>query len=613
MWKNRRSGEPGLPATALGRPLPARSAGKRPQKLPLDDGIRNGSGLSSPSDQEEWSGMADTGTPSRLVKYARQRRHRTKMLVGALLIGAALNVAWFVMWRRNHAQVSTDQAAAPTVGPVAHFDHGSVPGEEPGAHRQTEPHPEGEVVANERSAEVDAGGQQAPPLASLNPQQKHEKSQIPDTDNLEKYMRGPPVEQGYYSGICYDTTNKVFVTEDTETLKAIKNEFSEGAVRAPAFISLVEPGFKSAKSRKVKNVPGLFLYADYFANDQTGAHHIFLLLPLLAAINRARSHRDAMKLPPTTILWKNSTLSNKHVKGLNVEVKLTNYMFAGTNGVQSLETHYSDPAAASLYCFEKMQMIMYDWRLLRVEDFTYLREMISKHGKTKRKLFEHCKDVQLKKPVVWLLSRRVYSRKWLNLPELVDAVHAVFGGADRVDVKVFDTPNLPCRGKATGFHLCNDSDPASLEEGMQSYFDPLYPFTDPLDGAVHPGDDRLHSVDWDIALYNQVTFFLSVHGAALANSIYQPRKSVVLEIMPYGIMDDSYPRIFRSMDISHVRYNELDDSEIEAEFGKHMAVNEIWNAQNRGRAKALGVRVNISALQPYLRHAKDLWEKDCKN
>lgn len=119
-------------------------------------------------------------------------------------------------------------------------------------------------------------------------------------------------------------------------------------------------------------------------------------------------------------------------------------------------------------------------------------------------------------------------------------------------------------------------------------------------------------MDWDIALYNQVTFLISVYGAALANGIFQPQKSLVLEVRPYGVLDDSYPGLFRCMDISFLQYAELDDSLVEAEFGKHMTIQELWTRTYKERIKSVPVRVNTTALESYLRRARTIWEENCK-
>ena len=82
--------------------------------------------------------------------------------------------------------------------------------------------------------------------------------------------------------------------------------------------------------------------------------------------------------------------------------------------------------------------------------------------------------------------------------------------------------------------------------------------------------------------------------------------------MPYGVKDDSYVRLLRAVAVQHVRYHELDDSIVVEKFGRHMTTEELWTNENRGTLKGLSVRVNITAITPYLAEAAANWRKGCQ-
>ncbi|KAA8493121.1 Protein O-linked-mannose beta-1,4-N-acetylglucosaminyltransferase 2 [Porphyridium purpureum] len=409
--------------------------------------------------------------------------------------------------------------------------------------------------------------------------------------------------------VCYDSGAQELLIVSEKEMTLHSDAFTREAIEKKLWHPLRADEL-AARDATVRKHDGIFIFCSQCHMDQSGAHFLFVILPLISEIRRA----IAAGFGAPTILINDLRMTERHAKTPLWERKLLQYVATDAQRLASWASDF-DIGEPVISCFQNF--VLSDFHLfsqLSESDFTYFRKTVARAASTKRALYEHCGELALKQPVVWILSRRVWSRKTLNVPELVQAVQHAFKG--KAEVRVFDTPNMPCRG-CLGYSECPDKEqshglPAAI------YDAPNYPFDS---ASKHRGSGKasatcLHGdaerdVDYDIALFNNITLLVSVHGAGLSNCIFMPRGSSIVEIMPYGVRDDSYVRLFRRLGVEHVRYDETDDSEVVAHFGRRMLPSELWTPEHRGTLKGLGVRVNTSQLFGVLQRTAARWSQSC--
>jgi hypothetical protein len=402
------------------------------------------------------------------------------------------------------------------------------------------------------------------------------------------------------SNVCYDGATKKLVS--TSELPRILSD--TGRVT-----SISQTDFSS---KKIVKKEGFWIYCFFCYMEWTNAHFAFIISRLVIA------QRAAIDMGEKDIhlIMDNDTVTEKQKRRVALERKLLDYLAQDLKSISSFATTYNDIKAEEMVCFDKMAVPDYWQVIMRIQakDMTYLRQLINRKAGT-GKIYESCAEVGLHRPIVWILSRRAWSRKTTNDAELMNAVKRVF--KNDVEVRVFDSPNLLC-GRCAGYPVCDESMmsfslgtnieklPRSSDIHAPVFLNPDYPFHTEQNVTCLP------DINYDIALFNRITFLIAIHGAGLSNAMYMPRKSVVLEIMPYGVRDHSYQTMLPLIGLNHQQYWESNDTFVQEKVGRKMKPEELWTNEHRGTVKSVPVTVTIPDFIGYIERGRDIWNEHCR-
>ncbi|KAA8498023.1 hypothetical protein FVE85_5608 [Porphyridium purpureum] len=401
-------------------------------------------------------------------------------------------------------------------------------------------------------------------------------------------------------------------------LKHASNECLNNVLGFKGKHPLPQPSFNGSDGWALKISSAIF--------QEPRAHWIFFVLPLVNHVRRAR-----LSGGPVFLLVNNLDTSGikGHHKSVLWERKILVYITSQLDGIIYLrDAEHNARLEPKLPACTRTVGVpsKLPSSMINRDDYLYARRILSRFAQ--RPLYQHCRERRLHKPVVWILDRRIWSRRLRNRADIEMLVREEMG--DDVEIRVFDNPNTDCENYIKGFANCNDAHPVYLAQD--------YPFFHASHRSERANDtagsaDSIattdKSVSWspssslplpaqsdfdyDAALFNNITFLIAVHGGGLMNEWLLPEGSVAIEIYPYGVMDTSYRQLYANTNASglyHLMYHDKNDSQARQAFGSVRA-GDLWNSANRGKVKGLSVEVSIRKMRWAIRHSYELWRNSC--
>jgi len=374
--------------------------------------------------------------------------------------------------------------------------------------------------------------------------------------------------------------------------RASLRDLLEEHTKEDNWLKIVDASTQISRSQVKYRVPGVTVMSRNFAADNTGAHFTFYTIPLMGVMRFATEvlHGDvSLVLPKARI----PPLPHRR----RLERRQFDHMFLQAQRVLSLDAPVvANMSQGNYVCFDELLSIGRNYYniISGPEDASYARANVM--ATTDLHLENECygpdHDPQ---DTIYILNRRVYARRILNVDEIVEAVRDVAGPG--IKIKVFDSPNAACQNSrgCYGFANC---------EELWSRNDSTW---------FNPPCKTIATIDDDIELFNKITFMISVHGAGNANMFWMPRGSVLLEMFPYGVMDRSYITLANYTQTNYFQYRERNSEIADSHFGQHHAEDKIW-ADNSMRTdiKHLPVKINVQNFRPTLERAFAAWTKGCK-
>jgi hypothetical protein len=185
---------------------------------------------------------------------------------------------------------------------------------------------------------------------------------------------------------------------------------------------------------------------------------------------------------------------------------------------------------------------------------------------------------------VWVVQRRVphQSRLIANIVPLKRMLRDMFG--HDWNVVEFDSPNTPCLGGPSnachGFYNCK------------------LPSLTPDLNCSHSRD-----IFFDVQLFSQVNFIVSVHGATLMNAMFLPKGAHVVEIFPAGIDEFIYHDFSKRAELEYFAFREPNQTQLHRLFPSTPSHECFKNSKCRHRMREEKVTISLDKILPTLEAA----------
>jgi hypothetical protein len=195
------------------------------------------------------------------------------------------------------------------------------------------------------------------------------------------------------------------------------------------------------------------------------------------------------------------------------------------------------------------------------------------------------------KKTVWVVQRRVphQSRVIANMSALKSLLSSIFGPG--WSIVEFDSPNEPC---GSGHNEC------------LGFFNCKYPNLDVSNNCSHSRD-----ILFDVQLFSQVNFVVSVHGATLMNAMFLPRGAHIVEIFPAGIDEYIYHEFSKRAELEYFGFREPNQTKLHELFPSTPSYECFRNSECRHKMREQKVTVSIDKIRPTLQAAHDSMLSRC--
>jgi len=422
----------------------------------------------------------------------------------------------------------------------------------------------------------------SPPAARPRPatQRDFVETTVMNATMLDGYMNRNKVNTLWaLSSACYDTGARKFVFHE------------EQLGRLPKYVQ-DDPKYVQATAAPIPTsavgrwVPGLTVLGREMHLDQTGAHFYFFMLPVTSLLYHVTQE---LKTPGVSVAFEEYNIPESH----SLERQFADIVMKDIPPERRLSL---EGFKESLVCFEELLSVGNDYSasIRGQDDLEYLKTSASKVEM--QDFVKDCADPGANHAAVGILNRRVFSRKISNIHQLKVATKQVFGA--NTEVVVFDSPNVPCEGTdCMGYTDCSElnktlakSDPSMCRTTRQV------------------GDD--------IRVFNNLTFFISVHGAANMNYVWLPKGSTAVEIFPYAISDFTYKKLSELSGLEYIAFHDSNQTTFKSKFASLGDGSNCWGDNDCRRfMKQSEVYVTVDGpdgIKRVLYEAVKKWKERCK-
>lgn len=265
-----------------------------------------------------------------------------------------------------------------------------------------------------------------------------------------------------------------------------------------------------------------------------------------------------------------------------------------------------------LLCFENALSFgaEYEGHAASVESYEKIKGLIEQHegSISKMQLTRKCRDASGSKNTIWIMERQIENGlegKMSNSKAVREAVEHELkkaGLANAVNIQFIQAPSMPCP-KGTIRAGCYGS---ICGKGNSKW-----------NSAESQSCRRHPSILPEVLTFNRMTFLITLSGSANEGVVYMPRGSYVLEVAPYGVLENSLQKTAKDADLSHYRMQNRafrdTETHIFDQFGDiarsaHSCWTDLECRQFRLRQ---ATHVDVHHLKMLLRKVLGLWKASC--